>query len=197
AAERYGLTSKIDRWVIQHALALAGSVYHEQGYEFGVNLSGSSLSDPTLLDFISHEMNHYDFRSNHICFEITETEAIVDLDVARHVILSLRDRGCRFALDDFGSGLSSFTYLKHLPVDYLKIDGSFVKEMVGNPVDQSIVEQIHQVGKRLGLPTVAEFVENKETLHAIRKLGIDYAQGHLFAQPKPIEEVFSVTTSHT
>lgn len=193
AAERYGLSSKIDRWVIQNALALAGNTFHENGYEFGINLSGSSLSDPTLLDFIAAEMNQYDFRNNNLCFEITETEAIVDLDVARHIILSLRDRGCRFALDDFGSGLSSFTYLKHLPVDYLKIDGSFVKDMVGNPVDQSIVEQIHLVGKRLGLPTVAEFVENRDTLHAIRKLGIDYAQGHLFAQPKPIETVFSIS----
>lgn len=191
AAERYGLTSRIDRWVIQRALALAGSAFHERGYEFGVNLSGSSLSDPTLLDFISHGMNQFDFKNNRFCFEITETEAIFDLDVARHIILSLRDRGCLFALDDFGSGLSSFTYLKHLPVDYLKIDGSFVRGMVSNPVDQSIVEQIHQVGKRLNLPTVAEFVEDRETLHALRKLGIDYVQGHLFAQPKPVEEVFS------
>ncbi|MEM9604377.1 MAG: EAL domain-containing protein [Pseudomonadota bacterium] len=195
AAERYGLTSKIDRWVIENALALAGNTFHEHGYEFGVNLSGSSLSDPTLLDFISREMNRYDFQNNCLCFEITETEAIVDLDVARHVILSLRDRGCRFALDDFGSGLSSFTYLKHLPVDYLKIDGSFVKDMVSNPVDQSIVEQIHLVGKRLGLPTVAEFVEDRDTLHMIRKLGIDYAQGHLFAKPKAIETVFASSTT--
>jgi len=134
-------------------------------------------------------MNRHDFDNNTLCFEITETEAIVDLDVARHLILSLRDRGCRFALDDFGSGLSSFTYLKHLPVDYIKIDGSFVKDMVGNPVDQSIVEQIHEVGKRLGLPTIAEFVENRETLHAIRTLGIDYAQGHLISEPKPAEEL--------
>ena len=189
AAERYGLTSKIDRWVIHHALALAGRARHDKGFEFGVNLSGSSLSDPTLLDFISGEMNRHDFDNNTLCFEITETEAIVDLDVARHLILSLRDRGCRFALDDFGSGLSSFTYLKHLPVDYIKIDGSFVKDMVGNPVDQSIVEQIHEVGKRLGLPTIAEFVENRETLHAIRTLGIDYAQGHLISEPKPAEEL--------
>ncbi len=187
AAERYGLTGKIDRWVIRSALNLAGRARHERGFELGINLSGSSLSDPTLLEYISGEMNRHDFANNTLCFEITETEAIVDLDVARHIILSLRDRGCRFALDDFGSGLSSFTYLKHLPVDYLKIDGSFVKDMVSNPVDRSIVEQIHQVGTRLQLPTIAEFVENRETLHAVRKLGIDYAQGHLISEPKPAE----------
>jgi EAL domain-containing protein (putative c-di-GMP-specific phosphodiesterase class I) len=124
-----------------------------------------------------------------ICFEITETAAIENLDAAVDFITSLKKLGCRFSLDDFGSGLSSFAYLKNLPVDYLKIDGSFVKNMDTDAVDCAMVSSIHQLGSLIGMETIAEFVENNEILKKLEEIGIDYAQGYGISRPVPLDSL--------
>ncbi len=125
-----------------------------------------------------------------LCFEVTETAAISNLTSAEHFMRTLQRFGCEFALDDFGSGLSSFSYLKHLPVEYLKIDGAFVKEMLDNLIDDSMVDAINRIGHIMGLETIAEFVENDSVLHRLKDIGIDYAQGYGICRPYPIEKLF-------
>jgi len=125
---------------------------------------------------------------NRVCFEITETVAIRNLPLATKLIKELRNLGCQFALDDFGSGLSSFSYLKNLPVDYLKIDGSFIMDIVSDPIDRAMVEAIREVSRIMGVKTVAEWVENAEVAEALRRIGIDYAQGYFFGRPGTIEQ---------
>ena len=122
-----------------------------------------------------------------LCFEITETAVIANLCHASQMISILRDMGCRFALDDFGVGLSSFSYLKNLAVDYLKLDGCFVKNMVNDPIDKAMVKAINQIGHTMNIKTIAEFVEDEATLHAVNEIGVDYAQGYFIARPTPIE----------
>ncbi len=193
AAERYSLMGSIDRWVVRHTFA---EIAHHcsvrrtaRSCVFAINLSGASLSDDSLLDFIEGQLSEFSVSPAAICFEITETAAIGNLARASRFLKHLKRIGCRFALDDFGSGLSSFAYLKNLPVDYLKIDGAFVRGLPREPMDRTIVEAIVRVGRVLGIETVAEFVETEEQLRALKEIGVDFAQGYLIDQPRSLETV--------
>lgn len=191
AAERYHLMPAIDRWVVSHAFA-ALARHRRDGSDVAIcaiNLSGQSLSDPAFLDFIVGQMERHQTRSTQLCFEITETAVIANLANATRFMKVLRNMGCRFALDDFGSGLSSFAYLKNLSVDYLKLDGSFVKNMVCDNIDRAMVKAINQLGHVMSIETIAEFVENDATLKAARVMGIDHAQGYGVGMPEPIDAV--------
>jgi diguanylate cyclase (GGDEF)-like protein len=187
AAERYGVMPAIDRWVVQRVLAGWGRRQGERP-ECGcsINLSGSSVNDEGFVRFLHQLLSGHRIRPHSICFEITETAAIVNLTKAAHFVRELKALGCRFALDDFGSGLSSFTYLKNLPVDYLKIAGNFVRGLADDPVDGAMVEAINKIGHVMGLRTVAEYVERPETLRRVREIGVDYAQGNAIARPGPV-----------
>lgn len=194
AAERYNLMHRIDRWVIQTLFASQSAYYQtvwnrcqDEGrpchHLYTVNLSGASLNDDQFIDFLHQQFARYQVPPQLICFEVTETVAISNLGKAARFMKELQALGCRFALDDFGSGMSSFGYLKNLPVDYIKIDGSFVKGMVDNPIDATVVEAIHRVGQAMGLQTIAEFVENEDILEKLEALGVNYAQGYGIAKP--------------
>lgn len=185
AAERYHLMPSIDRWVIRTAfrvLAERRSAGNTVG-TYAINISGASIGDDQFLDYVRESFARFRIPHASICFEITETTAVTSLSKAAEFIGALREPGCRFALDDFGVGVSSFTYLKQLPVDYLKIDGSFVKNMLNDPVDAAMVEAIHRIGRVMGKQTIAESVETTATLDALRSVGVDYAQGNAIATP--------------
>jgi diguanylate cyclase (GGDEF)-like protein/PAS domain S-box-containing protein len=180
AAERYNLMPSVDEWVIHHTLAHLEKYRHRlnpEGISLAINLSGNSLNREGLQAYIEEQFARFHVPPQTICFEITETAVIHNLSQASEFIRALKKLGCQFALDDFGSGLSSFTYLKNLPVDYLKIDGSFVCDMVNNPISDAMVTAINNIGHVMGIQTIAEFVENKEILKRLQTLGIDYAQG--------------------
>jgi len=189
AAERYHLIDSLDRWVVATAFrALAEAQRREcaRPVHFAINLSGQTLSEESFLEFVVQELHASGVDSRRICFEITETAAISKLDGAMRFITALKAKGCRFVLDDFGSGLSSFAYLRDLPVDFLKIDGEFVQGMVGDRVKRALVESIHQIGNVMGIQTIAECVESRETLEALQRIGVDYAQGFFLARPQPL-----------
>jgi len=184
AAERYHLIRNIDRWVVEealHTIAARGG-----GGVFAINLSGQSLGDPGFLDFLLTRVREGSVPPRRLCFEITETASIANLGRARQFIAALKEIGCRFVLDDFGSGLSSFAYLRSLPVDFLKIDGEFVRHLTTDPVQCALVRAIHQVGHLMGLVTIAESVEDEATCNALRAIGVDYAQGHWLGMPAPL-----------
>jgi diguanylate cyclase (GGDEF)-like protein len=194
AAERYNLMSTIDCWVIRTLFASQGQYFREiwnrrqaqgiqQEYLCAINLSGISINDDQFIDFLHEQFALHQIPPQMICFEITETVAISNLSKATQMIQGLRELGCRFALDDFGSGMSSFTYLKTLPVDYLKIDGSFVKDIVEDPIAYAMVEVINRVGHVMGIQTIAEFVENQTIFEKIKAIGVDYAQGYSVGKP--------------
>lgn len=190
AAERYNLMPSIDRWVVRRALDHIAyrSGTGTQPYAITVNLSGSSLNDERFLEFLIAEFAARDVAAGAICFEITETVASANLAHVAHFMRELRARGCQFALDGFGTGLSSFTCLKRLPVDYLKFDGQFIENVTRDPVDRSMVEAIGQVAKAMGIHTIAERVESAEVLLELEKLGIAFAQGPYVAAPRSIRE---------
>ncbi len=188
AAERYGLTPNIDRWMIEHALRwLVSEADEREKLELcSINLSGQSLGDDKFLPFVIDHFHRSGIDATKICFEITETAAIASFSQANRFIHALKALGCRFALDDFGTGLSSFGYLKHFPVDFLKIDGSFVKEILHDPIDREMVRSINEIGHLTGKQTIAEFAENMEIVEMLRSLGVDYAQGYAIATPQRV-----------
>jgi diguanylate cyclase (GGDEF)-like protein/PAS domain S-box-containing protein len=188
AAERYGLTPNIDRWMIEHALRwLVSEADEREKLELcSINLSGQSLGDDKFLPFVIDHFHRSGIDAAKICFEITETAAIASFSQANRFIHALKELGCRFALDDFGTGLSSFGYLKHFPVDFLKIDGSFVKEILHDPIDREMVRSINEIGHLTGKQTIAEFAENMEIVEMLRSLGVDYAQGYAIATPQRV-----------
>ena len=192
AAERYGLIPSIDRWVLSTALRqlrTGGNTVMAENSRFAINLSGLSLGAEGFLDFVVEELGKTRVQPGRVFFEITETSAIANLPMAMRFISVLKGMGCRFVLDDFGQGLSSFSYLKNLPLDYLKIDGGFVREMVADPIQAALVESIHDIGEVMGLRTIAESVEDEATLEALRQIGVDYVQGYLLQRPRPLTEV--------
>lgn len=191
AAERYNLMPNIDRWVILSVMEQLRSFESYDQTVFAINLSGKSLSDDKFLDFVMQTFAGNPARAEQICFEITETAAITNLNRVAIFIAALRKLGCQFSLDDFGSGLSSFHYLKNLQVDFLKIDGAFVKDMTEDPVNKSMVEAINQIGHVMSIKTIAEYVENEETLELLRDIGVDYAQGYHFTRPFPFKDLIS------
>jgi diguanylate cyclase (GGDEF)-like protein len=193
AAERYDLATKLDGWVI-HAMfewLICHREHLEQLYLCEINLSGHSLSDDEFLRTVIREFDETNIPAEKICFEVTETAAIANLTKATHFIQTLKARGCRFALDDFGSGLSSFAYLKNLPVDFLKIDGVFVKSIVNDPTDLAMVKSINEIGHTMGKRTIAEFVESAAILRKLKlpEIGVDFAQGYHIGRPRPIADM--------
>ena len=190
AAERYNLSSKLDRWVVATAFRwIVDHPAHLQRLHLcAINLSGHSLNEDGFQAFVQRQFADFPIPPSKICFEITETVAIANFSRAADFMNALKAKGCRFALDDFGSGLSSFAYLKNLPVDFLKIDGIFVKDIVDDPLDFAMVKSINEIGHVMGKKTIAEFVENAAILEKLRQIGVDYAQGYGIERPRPIEE---------
>ena len=187
AAERYGLMPEIDRWVIGQTISLmAQHPSLANKTRININVSGVTLSDGTSLDAIRQSITASSVGPERITFEITETAAIRDFSKTQRFMQELREWGCRFALDDFGSGLSSLSYLRRLPVDYLKIDGSFIRDLIGDQSCRVMVMSIQQMANGLGIQTVAEGVEEERTLQILKDLGIDYAQGFAIATPAPL-----------
>ncbi len=188
AAERYGITPNIDRWVIENAFRWLVSEADERARltMCSINLSGQSLGDDKFLPYVIDQFHRSGLDASKICFEITETAAIASFSQANRFIQALKELGCKFALDDFGTGLSSFGYLKHFPVDYLKIDGSFVKEILHDPIDREMVRSINEIGHLTGKQTIAEFAENQEIINMLQSLGVDYAQGYGVSQPQRV-----------
>jgi diguanylate cyclase (GGDEF)-like protein/PAS domain S-box-containing protein len=197
AAERYNLLTSIERWVISslveflHRQWQAGAIPHQpepdgtRGY-YAVNLSGASINDKSFPEFLRNLLTRYELPHGLLCFEITETTAISNLNKAAELMRELKGMGYRFALDDFGTGMSSFAYLKYLPVDYLKIAGMFIKDMADDAMDCAIVDAINRISHILGMQTVAESVENAETLERVTALKIDFAQGYYIAEPEAL-----------
>jgi diguanylate cyclase (GGDEF)-like protein/PAS domain S-box-containing protein len=194
AAERYGLMPLIDRWVVRNAFALLADRAKSPGLSrlssCAINVSGASLGDDGFVDYVCQQFEMHGVPPHLICFEITETSAVANIASARCFIQTLQRLGCRFALDDFGTGMSSFAYLKHLPVDYIKIDGSFVKEIPSSNVDLAMVETIARMAKVMGKGVIAECVESGNVLEILREIGVDYAQGFAIGQPKPFESAY-------
>lgn len=193
AAERYALMPTLDRWVVEQTISICGRSFAGRFFDatakdcmFSINLSGISLKNHDFRAWLHDSLKERPGLGELLCFEITETAAIGDLVTINEFIAELKRFGCHFALDDFGSGLSSFGYLKNLNVDFLKIDGAFVQDMSRDSLDYSMVEAIHRIGRQVGLKTVAEFVESQEVLDCLRKIGVEYAQGNFLHHPEPI-----------
>jgi diguanylate cyclase (GGDEF)-like protein len=198
AAELYNKMTEVDRWVIRYVFDWF-SQHPEQLDVMGgiaINLSGQSLNDINFLPFILDVFEQYPtIPHDRICFEITETMAITNMSHANNIIHSIKELGCEFSLDDFGTGLSSYAYLKNLPVDYLKIDGVFIKDIANNPADKAMVKSINEIGHFLGMKTIAEYVENDEIVEVLKEIGVDYAQGYGIEKPILISDYMNVIES--
>ena len=188
AAEKYNMVSSIDRWVIENSMAWLAETEKSDGrpITISINLSGQTIGSPDMLKFIIDKMEETGAPAEQIIFEVTETAAIENITSATSFMLTLRGCGFRFSLDDFGSGLSSFTYLKKLPVDFLKIDGAFVRDILSDPVDYAMVRSINELGQLLGKETIAEFVETTGLADELERMGVNYVQGYAFAKPRPL-----------
>ncbi len=191
AAERYGLMPKLDRWVVKNVFKHLAQIFASNSAKddsiYFVNLSGATLGDESFLSFVKKTLSSSNIPPQVICFEITETAAIANLNNALLFIQHVKSLGCKVALDDFGTGLSSFAYLKTFSAaDYLKIDGGFVRDMLQDPMDAAIVQAINDIGHVAGMKTIAEFVENKEIQDRLAAMGVDYAQGYGIHKPEAI-----------
>jgi len=186
AAERYDMMPLLDKWVINTTFRLIREeqVRGKDPHIYNINLSGQTLCDTEIMEYIGEKIDHYGIDASRLCFEITETAVIANLSLAIDFIGRMKKMGCMFALDDFGSGLSSFAYLKKLPVDFIKIDGEFVRDITNDPMDRAIVSAINDIGHEIGLVTVAEYVENEGVLNLLEQLGVDYVQGFAVDRPK-------------
>jgi EAL domain-containing protein (putative c-di-GMP-specific phosphodiesterase class I) len=196
AAERYNLMPSIDRWVISQTLETL-AYRAESGaapYTLAINLSGTTLNDARFLDYLLDELTAAAVPPGALCFEITETAAIANLGQVVSFMRALKARGCRFSLDDFGTGLSSLTYLKNLPVDYVKIDGQFVRNVTRDPADEAVVEAIARMARAFNIEAIAERVESREVMRRLGELGVAYAQGFFVAVPQPVSELPIGTT---
>jgi EAL domain-containing protein (putative c-di-GMP-specific phosphodiesterase class I) len=187
AAERFGLSADIDRWVIVNAIRRLTEQRRESpDLRYSINLSGQTLSEPTVCDLIIHELRRTHLDPSALTFEVTETVAIANMALAESFLARLQEIGCSTALDDFGSGMSSFAYLRELPVDYVKIDGRFVRNLAVNATDQAMVRAMNDIAHALGKKTVAEFVEDEGCFRLLREYGVDYAQGQHLGRPEVI-----------
>ena len=191
AAERYNRMHALDRWVVANVLRWmhANPTVVEKLDHLSINLSGHSLNDTTLLEFLFEHFQRYPVPRERICFEVTETAAIANLEDAADFIRELQGLGCRFSLDDFGSGLASYGHLKHLPVDYIKIDGSFIRDVADDPADLALVRSINEMGHLMGKRTIAEYVENDRIRECLRSIGVDFVQGYGVEQPRPLDSL--------
>ena len=197
AAERYALTPTIDRWMVRNTLHLLSRHPDSVLDTVAINLSGHSFCDEDFLSEVVGQFERYAVAPERVCFEITETAAIANLSRAARFICELSAMGCRFALDDFGSGLSSFAYLKSLRVDYLKIDGAFIIDIEHDPIDRAMVEAINEIGHVMGIKTIAEYVETRSILEIVTQMGIDYAQGFNVCEPKPLLDYLTTRKTGT
>ena len=188
AAERYQLITQLDRWVVAESLAALAGAGRARGLTYTVNLSGQSLGDEPFLEHVLQTIDATQADPRRLCFEITETAAIANLSSALRFISALRGMGCRFVLDDFGAGFSSFAYLKNLPVDFLKIDASFTHQLPKDRIQRALVESIQQIARVLGMKTIAEGIEDESTLEILREIGVDYGQGFVLHRPAPLVE---------
>jgi EAL domain-containing protein (putative c-di-GMP-specific phosphodiesterase class I) len=193
AAERYDLMPSVDLWVVRNTFAWWAARCADSGARstglVSINLSGKSLGNEPFQDKVLSLISEYQILPGTVCFEITETAAISNFELATRFIDRLRSRRMRITLDDFGSGLSSFAYLKNLSVDYLKIDGGFVRDTVDDPINREMVKSIHQLARVMGIQTIAECVENDAIFAHLKEIGIDYAQGYGVAEPRPLTEI--------
>src|SRR5690606_38143991 len=191
AAARYDFLGAIDRWVIQHLCTwLAANPRHlAQLAQVNVNISACSLLDSSFHQLLQDELQRHGLPPGKLCIEVTEMVALGELGVSAQWIEELRGKGLKVALDDFGSGFASYAYLRHLPLDILKIDGSFISGIEDDPINQAMVGSMRQIATQLGLVTVAEFVETQASLDCLRRLGIDYAQGYCVGHPQPLHQL--------
>ena len=200
ASERYGLVRQMDRWVLNKTFELLACRKEQRPQSkpvmLGVNLSGTSVMEEDLNGYIYEKMKLHDLDPSSVYFEVTETAAIHQLKKAQNFIEEMKRLGFKFALDDFGSGMSSFSYLKSLPVDYLKIDGQFVVGLVENKIDQAMVKAMQSVSMVMGMESIAEFVEDEHIVEDLKKIGVSYAQGYYYDKPKPLEEILGITPDY-
>jgi EAL domain-containing protein (putative c-di-GMP-specific phosphodiesterase class I) len=184
AAERYSMMPLIDAWVVENAFSRISALGPGAG-TYAINVSGMSIADERFFEFVREQFRRYAMPARSICFELTETAAVANFDKAARFFGEMKSLGCLFSLDDFGAGMSSFGYLRHLPVDFIKIDGSFVKDLGHDPVDLATVRAINDVGHVMGKQTIAEFVSGEPGLAALREVGVDFAQGNWIEPPRP------------